>query len=253
MSDAVTSATFDPRRELDASTPPTLIEGLPGHGLVASIAVDQVTRQLGLDHYGSISSEEFPPVASFNEGRVRDLVRVYAGNGVMKLQSDIPLPEYAFEALRTCVLEDLAPTFERAIFLAGAPAQSESQIGEVTGIATEESVEADLRAAEITLAEGNGLIGGVTGALVAGCDHADLPAAVLIVKAHPYVPDPAAARSVIETALEPLVAFDIDTTELAEQAEEIQGQLEELARRYQQLRQAEDGTAAQPTGPSMYQ
>lgn len=245
-------ATFDRRRELEGDTPPTLIEGLPGHGLVASIAVDQVTKQLDLDLYGSIRSSAFPPLASFNDGRLRDPVRVYAGDGVMTLQSDVPLPESAFEVLSTCVLQDLAPAFERAIFLAGAPAQSESQIGEVTAVATSDAVEADLEAAGVTLAEGSGLIGGVTGALVSACGHAELPAAVLITKAHPYVPDPAAAQSVIENALEPLVDFDIDTTELADQAENIQAQLQQIAQQYQQMAE-EQGQPPAPPGPSMYQ
>ena len=252
MTDHDPPATFDRRRELEDGAPPTLIEGLPGHGLVASIAVDQITRQLDLEHYGSIRSDAFPPLASFNDGRLRDPVRVYAGPGVMTLQSDVPLPEPAFDALSQCVLTDLAPAFERAIFLAGAPAQSEAQIGEVTGVATDDQVEADLEAAGIPLAEGSGLIGGVTGALVSACGHADLPAAVLVVKAHPYVPDPAAAQSVIENALEPLVEFDIDTAELAEQADSIQAKLQQIAQQYQQMAE-ERQEAPAPPGPSMYQ
>jgi uncharacterized protein len=131
------------------------------------------------------------------------------------------LPESDLGVLRPCVLQDPAPAFEHAIFLAGTPAQSTSQIGDVAGIATENAIEADLEAVGIQLADGSGLVGGVTGALMAGCDHADRTAAVLIVKGHPSVPDPAAARAVIGAAREPLVAFDIDTSERAEQAEEI--------------------------------
>ncbi len=253
MSEASPTARFDRLTELETAAPPTLIEGLPGHGLVASIAVDQITKQLDLSHHGNIVSEAFPPVTSFRDGRVRDLVRVYAGApAVMTLQADVPLPDSAFEALGSCVLEELAGEFERAIFLAGAPAQAEAQIGDVTGVATTDAVEADLEAAGIELADGTGVIGGVTGALVAACHRADVPAAVLVVKAHPYVPDPSAARSVIETALEPLVEFDIDTTELAEQADRIQNQLQQMAQQYQQM--SEEGeTPAAPTGPSMYQ
>ena len=253
MADDPPTASFERLIELDSSTPPTLIEGLPGHGLVASIAVDQITRQLGLDHFGNIRCSAFPPVASFNDGRVRDPVRVYAGQpGVMTLQADMPIPESAFGSLGRCVLSELASEFDRAIFLAGAPAGSEAQIGEVTGVATTDGLEADLEAAGIQLASGTGLIGGVTGALLADCYHADVPAAVLIAKAHPYVPDPAAARAVIEDALEPLVEFDIDTTELAEQADKVQAQLEQIARQYQEMSERE-GAPTPPTGPSMYQ
>lgn len=233
---------------------PTLIEGLPGLGLVAAIAVDQITGQLELDRYGTIRCADLPAVASFQDGRVRDLVRVYAGANpaVMTLQSDLAIPPNSQNSVTECVLNELADTFDRAIFLAGAPAQTEEQIGEVSGIATTDAVETDLQAAGITLAEGNGIIGGITGALVNECYQQDIPAAGLIVRAHPHLPDPTAARAVIEQALEPLVDFDIDTTELVEQADQIKQQLQQIAQQYRETQQAED--QVQPTtGPSMYQ
>jgi len=243
------STRFETHTSLAAESP-TLIEGLPGLGLVASIAVDQITRQLDLEQHGTIRSDDLPPVASFDEGRVRDLVRVYAGAdpAVMTLQSDVPIPPAAFESLSETVMTDVADEFERAVFLAGAPANSEETIGEVVGVATSGEMEAALEDADITLAEGPGVIGGVTGSLLADCAHHDVPAAVLIVESNPYIPDPGAARAVIEDALEPLVEFDIDTAELLEQAEEIQEQKQQIAEQLQQYQQQEEQP---PTG--MYQ
>lgn len=246
---------FESIGEIQAGNP-TLIEGLPGHGLVASIAVDQITRQLGLAHHGNITSSEFPSVASFEDGRMRDMVRVYSGADpdVMTLQSDIALPPSSFEALSECVLNELATRFDRAIFLAGAPAEREAEIGTVTGVATTDEIQADLEAADIELAEGSGLVGGVTGALASACYHADLPAAILIVKAHPYLPDPAAAQALVENAIEPLVQFDIDTTELSEQADEIQRRMKQIAQHYQQMAQDQgQGQQQARPSPSMYQ
>ncbi|WP_442928607.1 proteasome assembly chaperone family protein [Natronomonas sp.] len=235
------SAEFEKKSELTADSV-TLIEGLPGLGLVASIAVDQITKQLGLEQHGTIVSDDFPPVAAYDEGRVRDAVRVYAGEdpAVMTLQSDVTIPPNAVESLSECVLNDMAQEFEQAVFLAGAPAESEEQIGEVTGVATTDELETALTEAGITLADGAGVIGGVTGALLADCYHLDVPAAVLIVRSNPYIPDPGAARAVIENALEPLVDFDIDTQELLEQAEEIQRQKQQIAEQLQQYQQQEE-------------
>ena len=254
LSQKTPSTTFDRLTELEAEAP-TLIEGLPGHGLVAAIAADQITRQLALEHHGNIVSAEFPLVTSFQDGRVRDLVRVYARDepAVMTLQSDVALPGNAFEALSRCILEDLAAEFERAIFLAGAPADTEAEIGDVVGVATTEEIEIQLREADIALAEGLGLIGGITGGLVSACYHADVPAAVLVVKANPYLPDPAAARAVIENALEPLVQFDIDTTELEEQADQIRSRMEQIARHYRQLEESRQPELEERPEPSMYQ
>lgn len=254
MSQEQPSVTFDRLTELEAKAP-TLIEGLPGHGLVAAIATDIITRQLNLDHHGNIVADDFPPVTSFQDGRVRDLVRIYARDEppVMTLQSDVALPGRAFRALSQCILEDLAQEFERAIFLAGAPAETEDEIGDVYGVATSDDVESQLREANIAPAEGLGLIGGITGALVSECYHADVPAAVLVVKANPYLPDPAASRSVIENALEPLVHFDIDTTELEEQADQIRTQMEQIARHYRQMTEARQPDSGESSRPNMYQ
>ncbi|WP_227377868.1 proteasome assembly chaperone family protein [Haladaptatus halobius] len=254
MSDFQSHVTFKQRTEYKTDQP-TLVEGLPGHGLVAAIAVDQITRQLNLEQYGTIHSEEFPQITSFNDGRVQDLVRVYRGEdpAVMTLQSDIAIPPFSYQALSQCVLDDLANEFKRAIFLVGAPAQNESQIGDVTGVATTDTVEAELTDIGIPLAEEPGLVGGATGALVNNCYHAEIPAAVLIVHSNPFFPDPTAAQAVIETALEPLVEFDIDTIELEEQADTIEQQLHQVAEQYQQM--VQDHQIAPPSSPtpSMYQ
>ena len=246
------TASFQQVTQVDADSP-TLIEGLPGHGLVAAIAVDQITKQLNLTHMGNIVSDAFPPVVTFEDGLVQDLVRVYgaAEPAVMALESDLALPHEAFEPLSKCVIEDLADEFSRAIFLAGAPAETEDELGKVTGVATTEAIKSDLVQAGITIAEDLGLVGGVTGALVRECYQADVPAGLLIVRSHPFLPDPKAAKSVIETALEPLVEFDIDTTELDEQSKEIQRRMQQIAEQYQQM--AEEPLAEEHPVRGMYQ
>lgn len=233
---------------------PTLIEGLPGHGLVASIAVDQITDQLGLSHHASIQSKQFPPVVTFEDGLVHDLVRVYAGEdpSVMTLQSDLALPPGAYEPLSKCIFADITDEYRKAIFLAGAPAESEEQLGQVRGVATTGAIKSTLEDAGVEVAAEHGLVGGITGALVRECYQRDLPAALLIVRAHPRLPDPGAAKSVIETALEPLVDFEIDTTELEEHAEEIQRQMQQIARQYEEAAKQQQPDA-EPRTMGMYQ
>jgi uncharacterized protein len=96
-----------------------------------------------------------------------------------------------------------------------------------------------------------GVVGGITGAIVRECYQADVPAALLIVRAHPRLPDPGAAKAVIEEALEPLVEFDIDTTDLEEEAEDIRRQMEQIAEQYQQV--SEESGPQETRGMRMYQ
>ncbi|WP_290812322.1 proteasome assembly chaperone family protein [Halovivax sp.] len=256
MSDQRPSTSFEQLAEVSADSP-TLIEGLPGHGLVASIAVDLLRDQLDLGHCGNITSEAFPPVVTFDDGLVRDLVRVYGCGhpAVMTLESDMAIPQRAFEPLGRCVIEEVAGEIGRAIFIAGAPAQSEEALGEVSAVATTEAIRDELREADVPIADQRGLVGGVTGALVRQCYQDDVPAALLVVKAHPQLPDPQAAKAVVETALEPLVDFEVDTTPLDEKAEEIQQRMEQIASQYQeQVQQAGDeGGGFRSKGSGMYQ
>lgn len=201
-----------------------------------------------------IISDDVPSVVAFDDGRVRDSIRVYAGEDpdVMTLQSDVRIPSNAVESLSESAMNDVAEEYERAVFLAGAPANSEEAVGEGFGVATNDDLEGALTDAGISLAEGSGVIGGVTGALLEDCYHNDVPAAVLVVRSNPYMLDPRAARKVIEDALEPLVDFDIDTQELREQAEKIQEQKQQVAKQLQQYQQQQPQEQQRQT-PGMYQ
>lgn len=246
--DTSTTAHFAEARPLDVESP-TLVEGLPGLGLVASIAVDRLVDQLDLELHGTVRSEAFPPAAAFADGRIRDAVRVSAGKEppIMTIGSDVPIPPTAARPLGDCLYDDLAQEFERAIFVAGVPAETQESAGETVGAATTDDLADEMAAAGIDLAEEPGYVGNVTGGLVAACHREGIPAALLLVQANPRVPDPGAARTLIEDALEPLLGFDIDTQPLLEQAEEIQERKEQIA---EQLEQSQGQNAP---APGMYQ
>jgi len=252
MSSQTQSATCQQFTSFDASGA-TLIEGLPGHGLVASIIVDRITEQLDLEYHGVIRSDAFPPVTSFDDGLVQDTVRIYAGegSGVMTLKSDIPIPTDAAPALSDCVIDEYAAACRRAVFLAAAPAQSEEQRGNVTGLGTNEAMKEELVEAGIEIAPDAGVVGGVTGSLVNACYQADVPAMLLLVRADPSVPDPRAAKAVIEQALEPLVEFELETAPLEEEAERIQERKAQIAEQLQAAQQAESPASMQAR--AMYQ
>lgn len=254
MPEPADACTFQRLTELPGDRP-TLVEGLPGLGMVASITVDQLNDQLGLEHHGNIRSETFPPLATFEGGEVVDPVRVYTGADpdVMTLQSAIPLPPQTFPALAGCVLDRLAEEFEQAIFLVGIPAQNEEELGAIRGVATDEAQLDRLRKSGVEVAGGQGLVGGPTGALLDACHQRDIPAICLLTKVHPRLPDPGAAQVLIEEALEPLVDFDIDTSELEEQAAEIQRQLEQVAQEYQRMQKEATGGHTDEPSDAMYQ
>lgn len=249
------ACTFERRTdvELEGSD---LIAGLPGLGLAASIAAGHVEGQRDPDLHGTIRSTAFPPAAAFEEGRTLAPVRVYGGGepAMLTLQSSVPVPQDAARSLAGCVAEDLSPRCSRTVVLAGAPAATEEERGEIYGFATNGSQRTAIEEAGLELAEGRGSLTGAPGALVHACHRRELPAIALLVKAHPQLPDPTAARSLIEEGLERLLGVEIDTDPLEEEAEEIARKKQQIAQQLEAVDGSSDGDdLGRPSGsPSLY-
>lgn len=224
----------------------TLIDGLPGYGMVACIAVRQINDQLGLDRYGSLRSAEHFPVLSYEKGRLRDAVRVYASPDppVVTLQSDVVVAPPAFEPVGETLLDALEPVLERAIFLVEIPAVRPEDVGRVSGLASSDEVERGLRDAGVPIEAEEGLLFGPTGAVASRFFDAGVPTAVLLVRTATDLstPDPEAARLLLENALDPLVGLDVDTTELVDRSESIRREMQDIAT---QVKRMLDGD---PTG-----
>ena len=94
-----------------------------------------------------------------------------------------------------------------------------------------------------------GAISGPTGALLYEASRQHVDALGVIVEASGRFPDPAAATTLIETAVEPITGLAVETDTLLEQAEEIRATRQQLARRMQQAQ--EESSKAEPVG--MYQ
>lgn len=233
----------------------TLIEGLPGHGMVASIAVEQIIQQLEMHHAGSVQSAEHFPILSYENGGVHDAVRVYShySTPVITLVSDTAIPPDAFADLGRTLANELADNLSRAIFLVEIPTVHRREDTVVSAVGSTQELRMAFEEAGITIESDDGLIIGPTGALASAFFHAGVPTAVLLVKTDmdPFVPNPYGAKILIEEALEPLVEFSIDTTPLEERSETIRADMQNAAH---QLKQLSDGTRfSESTHEMMFQ
>ncbi|UWG46485.1 Archaeal enzyme of ATP-grasp superfamily [Halanaeroarchaeum sp. HSR-CO] len=233
----------------------TLIEGLPGHGMVASIAVEQIVDQLDMTHAASVESDAYFPILTYRDGGLQDAVRVYAhaDASLLALMSDTAIPPDAFPALGETLVGELATRLSRAIFLVEVPTERGTEDGVVTAVGSTDDLRSSLLDASITIEREEGLLIGPTGALASAFYHAGVPTVVLLVKTglDPFVPDPGGAKTLIDEALEPLVDFAIDTTPLAARAEAIRADMQSMAT---QLKHLSDGTGfVESTYDSMYQ
>ncbi|GGN85932.1 proteasome assembly chaperone family protein [Haloarcula pellucida] len=231
---------------------PTLVEGLPGVGLVGKIAADHLVDAYDMVHYGTAHCDGLPEIAVYSEGdpTVKAPVRIYADEDrdLLVLQSDAPVSPSAAEEFATCIVGWFVSHDVTPIFLSGMPAEKSGDVPEVYGVATGDGA-ALLEDADVSVPTESGAVTGPTGALVHEAQRVGLTGVGLVVEADPQFPDPEAARALLTTAIGPLGSFEVDTEALVEQAEEIGKAKERLAEQMQQA--DEESTSARPLG--MYQ
>lgn len=239
---------------------PTLIDGLPGVGLVGKIATDHLVEAFDMDHYASVYCDGLPTVGVYHAGSpaVHAPVRLYAdpGRDLLALQSDVPVSTDAAGDFASCVVGWLAANDVRPVFLTGRPAQrdeesilaEDDEIPTVYGITTGDSTALD--GLDVEPPAENGAVSGPTGALLHHAAREGVPGVGLVVESDPNFPDPGAARALLEAGVEPITGVDVGVEVLSNRAAQIRKQKQQLARQMQQAG-AEESSQAKPL--RMYQ
>jgi uncharacterized protein len=230
---------------------PTLVEGLPGVGLVGKIAADHLVDSLGMTHYASCHCEGLPEVAVFEENAetYQPPVRLYADESrdLLVLQSDVPVSPRSAPEFARCLTGWLAERDATALYVSGLPAEKDG-VPELYGIAHGEATSI-LSQFDIASPDESGVVSGPTGALLYQAERDGLDAVGLVVEANRNFPDPEAARVILLDAVAPIANVEVSTDSLVEQAEEISAARERLAQRMQEAN--EESSKAQTMG--MYQ
>ncbi|WP_331236327.1 proteasome assembly chaperone family protein [Natronorarus salvus] len=230
----------------------TLIEGLPGVGLVGKIATDHAIQALDMRYYASVHCDGLPRIGVYHseEDEVKPPVRIYADveTDLLALQSDVPVSGSGAPQFAQCISGWLAEHDVTPIYLSGRPAERDGA-PELYGVSTGGGSEL-LDEAGIVPPRESGFVSGPTGALLARAAETDLTGVGLIVESDPKFPDPEAARILLDSGIGPITGVDVDTSDLVERAEEIREGREQLARRLQEV-DDDERTEARPLG--MYQ
>jgi len=231
--------------DLDA---PTLVEGLPGVGLVGKLAADHLVDAFDMVHYGTARCNGLPEIAVYNERdpTIRGPVRIYADadRDLLVLQSDAPVSPDAAESFAGCIVDWFGNEAVTPIFLSGMPSEREGPPS-LYGVATGDGA-ALLSDADVEAPSESGAVTGPTGALLHEAGHTGLTSVGLVVEADPKFPDPEAAGAVLEHGVGPLADVDVDTGELTKKAEEVGEAKAQLAQQMQQG--GEESTSARPLG-----
>lgn len=226
---------------------PTLVEGLPGAGLVGKIATDHLVQKYEMTHYADLICDGLPDVAVYQSesSAVMSPVRFYADEeqDLLVLESDIPVSPSSATEFVGCVSAWLDENGAFPIYLSGLPVEEKGDVPELFGVATG-AAKHRLDEAGIVPPRQSGLVSGPTGALLADAHEQDRDSIALIVETEAQFPDPEASRTLLQNGVGPLTGIDVSTDELVEQAEEIREAREQLAQRLQESQ--DESTQARP-------
>jgi uncharacterized protein len=227
---------------------PTLIEGLPGVGLVGKIATEHLIDEFDMVHYANVRCEGLPRLGVYQRGEraVNPPVRLYADEAtdLLVLASDVPISATVATNFASCVTDWLEREDALPVYVSGLPTEDKSAPPACFGVATG-TAGTLLSEIDVDPPQQDGGISGPTGALLHEAADRETDSIGVVVESDPQFPDPEAACAMIETVLEPLAEVSVDVDVLRERAAQIREQRQQLAEQLQSA-DADESTQAQP-------
>jgi uncharacterized protein len=214
-----------------------LLSAFPSAGLAATVAAHYMIRALGLPRVGVLDSEDAPPLAIVQQGHVQPSIRVYGRKDLAIVMSEFPPLPAAIRPLTDAILDGAERLQARYILaiegvvphpLSGEEGGTPMPDEQVWGVVADDQnpLLALLQKAGVRPLM-DGVIGGITGALLVRSQSRKMPVGGLLVSARDteVYPDHRAGAALIEVIDKVLPDVQIDTKPLRTQAEMIERML----------------------------
>lgn len=176
---------------------PTIFAGFSGVGLVGTLAAQYMTEQLSMEQIGYIDSYELAPIAIMAQGNLKHPIRVFMDKkrNIVLFESEFPIPKrLAYELANDIVVWAKKVKATKIVCLEGISMQSEDK-PKTYLITTSEKLKKEF-SSKVEVLE-NGIIMGVSAAVLLASKVGSIPAACLLVQSHPQFPDGKAAAELI--------------------------------------------------------
>ncbi|MCW1296613.1 MAG: PAC2 family protein [Candidatus Parvarchaeota archaeon] len=207
---------------------PIVIEGFQGFGLVGVIAAEYLADKFNMRQVGHIESNALPAMALLINGEVKFPIRIFADdkNELVVFDSELPIPQHLAYDIAKEIAEWAEKNNARQIIcLEGLAVPTTPQESNVYGIANSKELEEKIKK-KVKIID-NGIIIGVSAALLLECQSRNIPAICLMAECHSEFPDGRAAVSVLR-ALSDLLNLKLDVSPLEKEALEAQKKIKSI-------------------------
>ncbi len=211
-----------------------VVSSFPGAGLATTVAAHYLIRSLKLPRVGLVEGSETPPVAVVQGGIVHPPVRVYGRDDLALIMSEFPPTPAQASQLAAAILDGAIERRARFVLClegvvphpvedGAASADDDPDMVWIVYAQRNPTVEKMFAPARARLLE-DGVIGGVTGALLVRAIPLEMPVATLLVSSRSPegYPDHRAGAVLLETFDRLVPEASIDTAPIRAQAAQIE-------------------------------
>ena len=229
--------------------PATLLLGLPGPGLIGTMAITYIIHALKMELTGEIESSP-ASIVFIDNGQIMGPVRIYKKDKTFAILSDIPIDYDSVIDFTDAVIDfSKKNNIGLIVFISGIHAPDRNVTNLKTyGLVTRENLEKILYDNEIPKFL-SGIISGPDATILSQLKNSPIPTIALHTECNYFFPDPDAAMQTIKT-LSHVMKTDIDLTEFKKQSEYLRLQNRQLMEETLNVMQAQKEQPSTP--PQIY-
>lgn len=221
----------------DLTKPPIFILGFTGVGMIGTIVVNELIKQLNTVEVGFVLSEDLPPITLFYEGELKHPFRMYWNkeHSIILSICEVPFNPGSYRDLARTLMEwALIQKINDVVCLQGMADNNVFRQGPIeVYAAAEKEILKKIQQHSVQIPP-RGLIMGAEAAILNECLNNRLNGVVFLTPANPQIPHPEGAAAIL-VKISKIYEFPIDLSSLQEQANNIKQSLMEIAQKTDEI------------------
>lgn len=210
---------------------PTIIVGLPGTGLVGSVAASQIVEDLKMEFGGHISSPDFAPLAAIHDYKPMPAARIHYSlkNNLIVIISEMSIPVSSSLALAEKIFKFSKAVGASSIISLGGISLNEER-GEVYIVSSDSDIVKQATSKKIAKPIKEGATTGVTGILLTKGTLEKFPISTILAESSEEYLDPNAAAKVLKV-LARITGLHVRTARLEKEADQMSKEMKDSVRK----------------------